>query len=42
MDASEQAILVETPKREGRRLGPLEEKRRIAEETREVKELTRR
>jgi transposase len=33
MDTSEQAILVETPKREARRRRSIEEKRRIVEET---------
>ena len=36
MDTSEQAILVETPKREARRRRSVEEKRRIVEETLEV------
>jgi hypothetical protein len=36
MDTSEQAILVETPKREPRRRRSVEEKRRIVEETLEA------
>lgn len=36
MDTSEQAILVETPKREARRRRSVEEKRRIVEETLEA------
>src|SRR6266436_3976541 len=36
MDTSEQAILVETPKREARRRRAVEEKRRIVEETLEA------
>jgi transposase len=36
MDTLEQAILVETPKREARRRRSVEEKRRIVEETLEV------
>jgi len=36
VDTSEQAILVETPKREARRRRSFEEKRRIVEETLET------